>query len=86
MEMELPVEYYSDEYPREGCRLEIDVRNGCYWMSVYPPGREKAIERYAGVETPDGIGRMVREWCAGKAPVLRRKSDYSVSAGSQVTS
>lgn len=78
--------YCTDEYPRKGCRLEVTVKDGRFRLQVFPPGRDRRIESYAYVDTPKGIGRMVKEWCDGKAPVLRRESDYLESApGSDVT-
>lgn len=33
-----PIDYSTDDYPREGCSLVIRFRGGRYEMTVYAPG------------------------------------------------
>ena len=71
--------YYSDDYPRDGCILTIDVQATHCSLSVFMPRMEKRIERYASVPHAE-IGRMVGEWLAGKPPTLKAQSASGSSA------
>jgi hypothetical protein len=68
--------YFTDDYPRTGCVVSIDVQADGYAMRIAAPGG-KVIESYAKVKTPRAIGRVVEEWCAGMKPRLRDPLDQS---------
>lgn len=59
--------YHTDNYPREGCIVSIDVQKDGYTLRISAPTGEP-MEFYGKVLTPRAIGRMVEEWCAGFAP------------------
>ena len=65
--------YCTDDYPREGCKLTIKVRNGRYVMHVAAPNGAP-LESYLA-RNPKAISRMVREWCEGRAPKSHHPSD-----------
>lgn len=58
--------YFTDDYPREGCRLVVEVLRGRYALGVIDPSG-KQIESY-GPKTARQLARMVEEWCGGFAP------------------
>ena len=66
--------YTTDDYPRDGCTLSVDVQLGGYGLSVFAPNGAP-MERYALVKTPRAIARMVEEWCNGHKPRLRDRLD-----------
>lgn len=74
--------YCTDDYPREGCTLKIDIKRICgsvhYTLRVYAPYGGFSIEGY-GTTNPVALGRMVREWCEGRAPKLHHPSDQEAS-------
>ena len=72
--------YCTDDYPREGCIVSIDVQKNGYGLRIAAPNGA-FMECYALVKTPKAIGRMVAEWCAGRSPRLHDPSD----PGSSVT-
>lgn len=74
--------YFTDNYPREGCTLAVNVQANRYVLSVLAPGG-KVIETYAA-KTPRQLARMIEEWCAGWAPRLNSRLDQ-VSCGSTST-
>ena len=74
--------YTTDEYPREGCMLRITVSSrpgGRYVMGVKAPN-DGFIECYLA-DSPQALGRMVREWCEGRKPKMYDRSDQ-VAVGS----
>lgn len=68
--------YATDDYPREGCTLTVDIRNGGYVLRVFSPCG-KMMEGYASVNTPRAIGRMVEEWASGLVPRIHGRLDDS---------
>lgn len=57
--------YYTDGYPRDGCRLEIEVNEDRCALSVRAPNG-RALEAYL---PPRGeVGRYVQEWLSGIVP------------------
>lgn len=68
--------YATDDYPRAGCRISIDVQKDGYFMSVFSPCGT-IMEGYATVETPRAIGRMVEEWASGLVPRINGRLDHS---------
>lgn len=74
--------YFSDDYPRAGCRLVVDVQDDRYVLGVIEPGG-KQIETY-GPKTAQQLARMIKEWCSGSAPRLFAMQDQS-SCGSVST-
>lgn len=69
--------YYTDDYPRIGCIIGIDVQAEGYSLCVTAPGG-KRIETYALVKTLDDTFRMITEWCEGKVPSpTKRESQKS---------
>lgn len=73
--------YFTDDYPRQGCIVAVDVQENGYALTVRAPNGA-LLETYAVVKTPRAVARMVEEWCAGFAPRLRDRLDQS---GSSVT-
>lgn len=68
--------YSTDEYPRKGCVLTVDVTKGGYVLRVFSPCGQ-IMEGYATVKTPRAIGRMVEEWCSGMVPRINARLDDS---------
>lgn len=66
--------YYTDDYPRAGCRLEIVVGDGAYGLRVFSPDG-RLLESYARVSSPRAIARMVEEWARGFAPKINGRLD-----------
>ena len=77
----LPSIYATDDYPREGCKLVIKITKRGYSMTVRGPGG-RPLEGY-GATMPRQLGRIIAEWCEGKAPRRNRPEDQpaSVSIG-----
>lgn len=74
--------YFTDDYPRQGCRLTVDVlRNGYNLQVLAPSGR--FLESYPA-RTPHELACMVEDWCNGAAPRLIG-GDGQPASGSEVT-
>lgn len=57
--------YFTDEYPREGCKIEIEIKEErCSLRIRAPNGR--MLECYLPSRTE--VGRYIQEWLAGKVP------------------
>ena len=67
--------YYTDNYPREGCVIGIDVQASGYALSIVAPGG-KVIETYVA-KTPRQLARMIEEWCCGFSPRSAAPLDQS---------
>ncbi len=54
--------YFTDEYPRDGLSLVVDVRaNGAFWLRVYHPDRDSPLESYpCGDESM--LHKRMAEW------------------------
>lgn len=63
--------YFTDDYPREGCFIGVDVQDGFYSMKVYGPeeitGREFSLESY-GAHSIEEVAEFFRQWLAGHKP------------------
>lgn len=58
--------YYTDEYPREGCSIGIDVATSGICLRVYAPnGRQ--LEAYAP-KSADAAAAIVLAWLRGEVP------------------
>lgn len=66
--------YFTDDYPRAGCGVSIDVMDDGYSLRISAPDGHP-MEVYAKVKTPRAIGRMVEEWCSGLPPRLHDRLD-----------
>lgn len=66
--------YCTDDYPREGCIVTIDVQRNGYGLRIAAPNGAP-MECYAFVRTPRAIGRMLEEWCGGRKPRLHDRLD-----------
>jgi len=74
---EAPMHAYTrDDYPREGCTAAVDVTKRGFGLAVFDP-KGNQIESYAPTRTPDGVARMLRDWCEGRAPRPPHKADHS---------
>lgn len=58
--------YFTDDYPRTGCYLAVDVLATGYTLSVFEPSR-KLIETY-GAKTARQLAVMIEEWASGIKP------------------
>ncbi len=74
--------YYTDDYPRTGCAIGIDVQAHGYAFSITEPGG-KVIETYHA-KNERALSRMIEEWCRGFAPRSVDRLDQ-FSRGSIVT-
>lgn len=66
--------YSTDAYPRDGCRLAVDVTAEGYVLAVFEPGGRR-IEGYAPARTARQLARMVEEWLCGYPPKLHQRLD-----------
>jgi len=66
--------YYTDNYPRQGCVVSIDVQAHGYRVCIAAPNGAP-MESYALVKTPRAIARMLEEWCLGHKPRLHDRLD-----------
>lgn len=82
--MSLDPIYYTDEYPREGCVLTINIlaKDRAHLVVSAPNG--KHLESYASVPYAE-MPRMVAEWLSGKAPKLFGSRGQPSTSGSAVT-
>ena len=74
--------YYTDNYPRVGCVIGIDVQASGYAFSITAPGG-KAIE-FNHAKNERALCRMIEEWCRGFVPRSINRLDQ-FSCGSSVT-
>lgn len=72
-------EYNGDGYDRAGCRVVVVVGRDSYGMTAFAPNG-LLLESYSA-STPAEISRKLREWCEGKVPRPRAKSDQASSPG-----
>lgn len=61
--------YCRSDYSRVGCVAQVAVSAGGYGLTIFAPNGV-LISSYGNARDPKGIGRMVQEWCEGKAPSL----------------
>lgn len=76
--------YYTDEYPREGCVLTINLLANDRVHLVVSAPNGKHLESYAAfpyAETP----RVLAEWLSGKAPNTVSRRGQPSTSGSMVT-
>lgn len=60
--------YFTDAYPRCGCRMEIEVLEGRCYLRVYAPSGQ-ILEAYRPPSAE--LGRYVQEWMDGIAPRIK---------------
>lgn len=77
--MSLPKIYYTDDYPREGCTIAIEVDGSSFSVLVYPPKdmrRDIPLEVYHA-ESLDYALMIVRSWLSGEPRAALRESALS---------
>lgn len=65
--------YFTDEYPRTGCKLEIVVNEERCSMRVFAP-QGRILESYRPPRNE--IGRWLQEWVNGLVPRLKPSDQF----------